>query len=297
MNQKNFTIVIVVLLTFLLSATTHAQNKRTAPAARTRAPLTHELTIYVDEGHGKPNGHVWIGLGSRDGSDTSYHGFYPVSNDVGIPNIFKPGQVRDDSQRVEGNAWDVKRTYNITEEAYHRALDAIRAWQNQDQRRWDFLTHCGDFTEGIAKAAGVGTDLPWTKTGKTRPGVFGEYLRNHGGVVNEAKEESAKEDDQSKGNNWRAGRGNLKADGVTKTTSNLARATFTNNAQSPMSVLIGGTANENFTVPPGGSKTVDITPGLNMVVISSPDNRALPTDGMFTFQRGMWHKFSYSIIE
>jgi hypothetical protein len=92
-------------------------------------------------------------------------------------------------------------------------------------------------------------------------------------------------------------RGDLVADQVLSTTGSNAKASFANGASTPMSVRIGGTANFTFTIPPGGSKVVDIRPGLNLIVIFSPDNAALPTDALFTFKAGRLYKFSYAIFK
>jgi hypothetical protein len=134
---------------------------------------------------GQLNGHVWIGLWSgTSGHKWTHHGFYP-DRLLGVPQILWPGQIHEDSGRVTEGAWDVKREYRITPQAYSRALEAIMAW-NRDETRWTFLTHCADFTEGVARAAGVGSNLPWSyiNGGRNRPELFGEYLKKHGGEVN-----------------------------------------------------------------------------------------------------------------
>lgn len=91
--------------------------------------------------------------------------------------------------------------------------------------------------------------------------------------------------------------GDLAADDVVEIDSQLARLTFSNDAQSPMAVSVGGTANERFTLPPGGSRTVDVEPGMNAIVISSPDSSALPAAAMFQFRAKRWYKFAYTIFK
>ena len=162
-------IVILVLLAFVIGTSGLAyaqkfQNKK------------YELTIFVDEGHGltEATGHVFVGL--SDGQSTVYKGWYS-ENPLLAPVAKGGGEVRDDSP----HSWDVKKTYEIGEQGYRDAMKMTETWNNQ-KIDWGFGEHCGDFAEIIANRAGVKLDLPDRFTGINRPGLFGDYLRKHGGV-------------------------------------------------------------------------------------------------------------------
>jgi len=135
-----------------------------------------QITVFVEEGRHSSNGHVFISL--TDGARPPlYYGFYS-KNKALAPAALGDGEVRDDS----GTDWDVKRVYNITREAYLKAFDAVYAWKNQDKAWW-IDHHCGDFAETILEAAGIHLPLNWSYSGRNRPGIFGQYLREHGGIA------------------------------------------------------------------------------------------------------------------
>ena len=142
-----------------------------SPTARAQG---HEIAVYVDEGRHTLNGHVFISL--SDGVRTTYYGFYS-KNKALAPALLGGGEVRDDS----ATEWDVKRVYNINKEAYLKADEAVFAWKIAD-RAWWVDHHCGDFAETVLEAAGISLPLNWSSTGRNRPGIFGKYLREHGGV-------------------------------------------------------------------------------------------------------------------
>jgi hypothetical protein len=180
--------IILIILAVLCLSTSQFANQQTK----------YTLTIFVDEGRGKLTGHVFILL--SDGKNEIYRGFYP--NEVleeleamgGIPGplfMIAGGEIRDDSKVVTefGKApnlhhWDVKRTYNISREGFNRALEGMEAVKTQGDKWW-LTQHCGEFAEAIAKVAGVNLELPGFIGLRNRPKVFGEYLRQHGGIINE----------------------------------------------------------------------------------------------------------------
>jgi len=90
------------------------------------------------------------------------------------------GVIKDDSEHAL-KAWDVKKTYPITEAGYKRVVDAVQNWEKSG-RPWSVRHHCGDFAEAMAQEAGLDVHLPVRFTGRTRPGLFGEWLDKHGGV-------------------------------------------------------------------------------------------------------------------
>ena|ERR1043165_8448804 len=147
-------------------------------ASRQRSVSTgYKLTIYVDEGHGELYGHVFIGLTA--GQTTIYAGFY--SKDKSKALFEKGGgEVRNDESLVNECKWDVKQTYDISQSGYQAAMDGIYKW-DVFGRQWSYDHHCGDFAEAIARMAGVQLDLPELFTGRNRPGLFGDYLRQNGG--------------------------------------------------------------------------------------------------------------------
>lgn len=135
----------------------------------------YQITIYVDEGRGQRNGHVFFGL--SNGQNTSYFGWHPTKRGVGALLALNGGEIRNDSNLVSSCKWDVKKTYNITKEGLDRALDIVTKW-NTDGRAWAITHHCGDFAEAVALAAGVPIKLPKVPFDMdNRPALFGEYLR------------------------------------------------------------------------------------------------------------------------
>jgi len=158
-------LIVIVLLVYV--------SALAAPAARAQEP---QITVFVEEGRHSLNGHVFISL--SDGvRPPSYCGFY--SKNKALALISKGGgEVRDDS----ATDWDVKRVYNISKEAYLKAFDAIFAWKNSDEAWW-IDHHCGDFAETVLESAGVNLPLNWRYSGSNRPGIFGQYIREHGGIA------------------------------------------------------------------------------------------------------------------
>lgn len=147
----------------------------------------YRLTIYVDEGHGELNGHVFFGL--SDGQTTVFRGWHCWTKTAACLVGLNGGEVRDDSSLAD-DGWNVKRTYNITQAGYDQALRAMNNWESEG-RPWAINHHCGDFAETITQAAGVPILLPPQLSGRNRPGLFGEYIRQHGGVAREANGDSS----------------------------------------------------------------------------------------------------------
>ena len=146
-----------------------------------RERFVSKLTIYVDEGRGKVNRHIFIGL--SNGQETIYRGFYPKRKGPLALMSLGGGKVKDDSGRADAG-WSVKRSYNITRRGYEDAVQAISNWENQG-RPWGINHHCGDFAETITKVAGVPIQLPSMRLDMSnRPRQFGNYLRTHGGTTN-----------------------------------------------------------------------------------------------------------------
>lgn len=140
----------------------------------------YQITIYVDEGPVRGNGHVFFGL--SNGRNTAYFGWHSLDRGL-APLALGSGVIKDDRNLISSCKWDVKKTYNITKEGLDRAVDIIGKW-NTDGRAWAFNHHCGDFAEAVALAAGVPIQLPKARfDNDTRPGLFGSYLRDHGGEI------------------------------------------------------------------------------------------------------------------
>jgi len=146
-----------------------------APAAGAATP--YAITIYAEDA--LPNGHVFFSL--TDGTSTLTQGFYPERRGIGAPVGRNGGVVRDDSH----TRWTARKRYALTEDAYRRAQRAVAEFAAA-KRSWYLLYHCGDYTEGVARAAAVALDLPWTLTGRNRPGLVTTYLERHGGERNPA---------------------------------------------------------------------------------------------------------------
>jgi hypothetical protein len=144
----------------------------------------YSLTIFVEEGAGELNGHVFLSI--SDGNKNEVLGFYSKNKLLAVASM-GGGEIRDDSK----TNWDVRKTYQLTKQGYIEAKRAIQKWRSEDEAWW-VNHHCGDFVETVAKAARVGPDLPWTATGRNRPGIFGEYLRAHGGETKEASKDKFK---------------------------------------------------------------------------------------------------------
>ncbi len=145
------------------------------------------FTIYVNEGKGSFNhGHVFIEL--KNGTYDIYRGWYPDHERTGG---IKPllglagGEIRDDAATAVNGDWDVKETYPITQEKLALALTTISVWRDR-HADWTPFRHCGDFAITVAQSAGLVIELPITLTGYDRPGLFGEYIEKHGGVLNES---------------------------------------------------------------------------------------------------------------
>jgi hypothetical protein len=184
-------VVIFVLVAFIVGTSGLAYSqKRPAPAQK------YELTIFVDEGHGltEATGHVFVGL--SDGKTTVYKGWYS-ENPVLAPFAKGGGEVRNDAHLAEGG-WDVKKTYPIDANGYRNALKMVDVWENQNID-WGLGEHCGDFAEIIANRAGADLDLPSTFTGINRPGLFGDYLRKHGGVERESEGSEPEDEEEQTG--------------------------------------------------------------------------------------------------
>jgi hypothetical protein len=146
--------------------------------AQNRSRPNYQLTIYVDEGRGELNGHVFFGL--SDGRTTIYQGWHSLEKLL-APLALGGGQVWNDGPLAECG-WDVKKTYDISPAGYERARRGVVEW-NTEGRAWAINHHCGDFVETIAQMAGAPIKLPERATGRNRPELFGDYLRSHGGEL------------------------------------------------------------------------------------------------------------------
>lgn len=144
----------------------------------------YQLTIYVDEGHGELNGHVFFGLTAGD--STVYAGWHSQNKTLALI-ADGGGAIKDDSSLVYNCEWDVKKTYEIGRDGYLQALVIINKW-NTDGLPWALRHNCADFSEAVAVAAGIKVGLPFgtEKLGGNRPGIFGDYLRRNGGDTGES---------------------------------------------------------------------------------------------------------------
>lgn len=171
MKQKYITSLLVFIVTCFFFALGSV-------ASQSRSSSRYKITIYADEGTDKlpviglqePFGHVFVGL--TDGQSTNYSGW-------------NPGGVKDESKYISGCSWDVRRTFDISESGYQKALQVINEWRTDRFKIYNSFggPHCGDFAEAVAKAAGVQINLSFRMTGRNRPGLFGEYLRDRGAEV------------------------------------------------------------------------------------------------------------------
>jgi hypothetical protein len=142
-------------------------------------PMDRTLTIYVDEGHGSLNGHVFVEL--SDGHNHNFYGFYPseAQEDTfgkSVSLLGGGGEIRNDRTHHA----DVQITYHISKDRYDSAIRGIEAARKEGDHWW-LSNHCGDFAEGVAKMAGVELNLPATWTGRDRPELFARYLLANGG--------------------------------------------------------------------------------------------------------------------
>lgn len=195
LKYSSKSVFILVLFTLMMASqfvlAQRPQAKGQVVSKKSPTQLTHELTIYVDDGQDSAFGHVFVSLSERGGKSTVYRGFYPEDMEkkgAGVRQLTATagGQSLDDSD----HRWDVKRLYRIKRSDYDRAIAEIKKWEQKDPN-WCLLNrHCGDFAEHVAKAAGVGLDLPWSFTRDNRPELFGKYLRRHGGIVNNHAQET-----------------------------------------------------------------------------------------------------------
>jgi hypothetical protein len=179
--QRSSAAIRLTLLALLNTSGIAGLSLSPVPAASAAEPV-YALTVFVDEGHGKLNGHVFLGLTS--GNRTGYRGFYPSIHALGVASL-GAGEIRDDA-RLARNGWDVQKTFVVSRDSYDDALDLISHW-NARGRAWGLRNHCGDFAETIVRAARIDIDLPAGLTGRNRPGLWGEALRVRGAVVNEER--------------------------------------------------------------------------------------------------------------
>lgn len=185
MRQKYFNIwrTFTITLALLIIGIPNVESRSNA-GSKTGNSSYYQLTIYVDEGDwpGDLNGHVFFGLTAGD--TTVYRGWHS-KNKLLAPLALGGGEVRDDSPLIDECKWDVRKTYSIRQADFNNAVNIINNWST-DGRNWAITHHCGDFTEAVALAAGLPIKLSFNTTegGKNRPGLFGEYLRNHGGTPN-----------------------------------------------------------------------------------------------------------------
>jgi len=104
----------------------------------------------------------------------------------GDPKNPSRGQLRVDADLFLNGYWDVKKTYDISEEGYNKAHEVIDGWGRNGQT-WRPWCNCGDFAEAVATVAGINFgDLP-KAAGLNTPALWVKYLRAHGGAMNPAR--------------------------------------------------------------------------------------------------------------
>lgn len=179
----------------------------------------YTLTIYVNEGPGTSSdwiegstagvftGHVFIGL--SDGNATVYRGYYPKNQH----------SVQDDYEDAATRNYDLKKTFQITEDGYKEAMQAAQLGPLQNEQWRKELTHCGAFAEAVARLAGLSVEVPEGMGSKvpiikpwmrTRPGNFADYLRgdsHEGDLVLIPQEARNKLDTAFFAGTWMAGQG------------------------------------------------------------------------------------------
>lgn len=115
------------------------------------------------------NGHVFVNI--TNGHVNTCMGFYGNTPPHGGPIRIEP--------YLAERCRCVKKTYSISEQAYHAAFQMAEKW-NTDGKNWAMAHHCGDFAETVLRAAGVnliGLQSGWAGH---RPGLWEEYLRRNG---------------------------------------------------------------------------------------------------------------------
>lgn len=145
----------------------------------------YRLTVYVDEHSttfGIPTGHVFIGLSNQQREIV-----------LGYQGDDHVAQVHSEQQKRDGGYYDVSKTYEISEQAYHAALAKAGQWNKlpfNENNSSDSDHHCGVFAEDIAHASGLTLEglrqTPDNAVGKLfgpNPPVWGKYLRTHGGSL------------------------------------------------------------------------------------------------------------------
>jgi hypothetical protein len=149
----------------------------------------YTLTIFADQGKnpssaatqassggGSNLGHVFIEL--TNGNKQVYLGYY------GDRQNPAKGQLRPDADLARNGYWDVKKTFEITEQGYNDAHKMIDTWGTK-VGSWKPWCNCADFAEAIATVAGVRLgDLPKMLGNINTPGDWSAYLKRHGGTVN-----------------------------------------------------------------------------------------------------------------
>jgi hypothetical protein len=137
------------------------------------------LSVYVREG--LPTGHVFVRL--SDGKETLTLGFYPIVKSPEALIGGAGGELRSDADIKD---WAVMKEFALTPAGHERARAAIEQWK-RDGKPWSLNSHCGDFALAVllagiepAESERIGRQL----AGRTRPGSFAAFLRNHGGVTN-----------------------------------------------------------------------------------------------------------------
>jgi hypothetical protein len=155
----------------------------------------YTLTIFADQGSapsaattnrssgsGSNLGHVFIEL--ANGSNEAFIGYY------GQPGTPARGQLRVDADLFRNGDYDVSKTYQITATGYLYAHQMIDVWGGHDGKKWGVYCNCSDFAQAVANAAQVDlADVP-TEMNANLPYLWAQYLRSHGGTVNNRRRPS-----------------------------------------------------------------------------------------------------------
>jgi hypothetical protein len=163
------------------------------PATAQNGPYT--ITIFADSGAGPstsapdgtsgsgPNlGHVFIEL--ANGDKQMFIGYYGYGPSGRMPT---KGQLRVDADLFRNGDYDVSKTYQITSTGYINAHQLLDIWGGPHGEKWGVYCNCADFAQTVASSAGLDlTDVP-TDFGVNMPKLWAQYLRTHGGTVNNHK--------------------------------------------------------------------------------------------------------------
>lgn len=112
-------------------------------------------------------GHTWIGLYRSDTDRELLYGLYPSTPYEGLE--FISGSYGEDRQgrvileKVHEGSWDVKKTWEITEQQYRSILEFITR-SHSSSPRYNLMTrNCTDFAIECGRAAGI-SNIPAAKS-------------------------------------------------------------------------------------------------------------------------------------